>query len=59
MIKKNDECNDNQNDKKNEKINILTWPSLWLQVFHNLGGNAVAPLFRPTSRIEVSEEEKC
>ena len=20
---------------KNEKINILTWPSLWLQVFHN------------------------
>ena len=19
---------------KNEKINILTWPSLWLQVFH-------------------------
>ena len=20
---------------KNEKINILTWPSLWLQVFHS------------------------
>ena len=31
---KNDECNDNQNDKKRKK-NILTWPSLWLQVFHN------------------------
>ena len=23
---------------KNEKINILTWPSLWLQVFHNFRG---------------------
>ena len=31
---KNDECNDNQNDK-NMKKTILTWPSLWLQVFHN------------------------
>jgi hypothetical protein len=30
---KNDECNDNQNDKKMKKT-ILTWPSLWLQVFH-------------------------
>ena len=32
MIKKNDERNENQNDKKMKK---LTWPSLWLQVFHN------------------------
>ena len=29
---KHDECNDNQNDKKMK--HILTWPSLWLQVFH-------------------------
>ena len=35
-IKKNDECNGNQNDlKKWKKKTILTWPSLWLQVFHN------------------------
>ena len=31
--KKNDECNDNQNYKIQK--HILTWPSLWLQVFHN------------------------
>ena len=32
--KQHDECNDHQNDKNNWKT-FLTWPSLWLQVFHN------------------------
>ena len=46
--KNNDECNDNQNDKKKWKKTFLTWPSLWLQVFHKTNHIFSSWLSKPT-----------